>query len=264
MVRLDNSRGVLLVLLSAVVLSSGCIESSSTNLNPDFNLDVNTTSANSSGMEIYRTSMSRAGNVSTYRVEADNSMAMNLPVVGLSLNMTSKGLFEKESYDINSSGVMGFNFGEETNFTEFNTRVMSLENDTKVEKEAKDRENQTKEQYSREDLGLSLEALEDISVENASVLGIANHEGEENLLLELNINSSDLIRNSEKIFEVHSPVQESAGESGDMSEAEKFDKVEAYLWAERETRNPSKFAYYGSAKNGSIQVRSETEFENIS
>lgn len=260
MMQLDYSRGVLFVLLAAVVVSSGCIENSSTSLDSDFSLDYEQVDLNSSGMDVYQASMVRADNVSSYAVDSDNKMAMNLPVISISVNMTSEGLFDQDSYEVNSSGTMGFNVGGNSNATEFNTRISSTENGTEVEKEVMDRENQTEEQYSREDLGISLEALEAIDVENASILGVSNLSGEENILLGIDVNSSDLMRSSEGIFEVHSPVQESADEGGDMSEVGEFNEVEAYLWTGREDRVPSQFAYYGSAQNGSLQLRSVTEY----
>ena len=260
MIELDNSHGVFVVLLAAVVVSSGCIESSSTNLEPDFDLEYEDVSVNSSGNDLYRESMSRTANISDYGVDADNKMVMNLPVIGVSVNMTSNGVFEEESYEVNSTGNIKFNFGGNSNSTEFNTRISSTENGAEVEKEITGESNQTSEQYSREDLGVSLEALQGINAENASLLGVSNLSGEENLLLEVNVDSSDLMRNSEKIFEVHSPIQESTEEGGDMSEVGSFNESEAYLWVDRDERTASKFAYYGSAGNGSLQVRSVTEY----
>jgi hypothetical protein len=113
--------------------------------------------------------------------------------------------------------------------------------------------------YGRDGLGLSLEAVEEIDVEDASVLGVANLSGEESLLLELDVNASSLMRNSEDIFEVHSLIGKSTDGEG-MDEVSSFNETEAYLWADRENLAPSKFAYYGSAGEGMIQARSVTEF----
>jgi len=45
-----------------------------------------------------------------------------------------------------------------------------------------------------------------------------------------------------------------------MSKLESFEMAEAYLWTGREDMIPSRFAYYGSSGNGSIQVRSVTNY----
>lgn len=260
MIELNNSRGVLFVLLTAVVVSSGCIENSSTDLNSDFGLDYQDVELNSSEVNILEESMSRIDQVSEYDVKSDNKMALNLPGFSVSVNMTSNGIFSQDSSNVNTSGVMGLNFAGNSNSTEFNTRVRADGNGTEVFREAMGNENSTQEQYGREELGVTLEALKGIGVENASVLGVSNVSGEENILLDLNVNSSELMRNSEYIFEVHSIVMESTDSGEGLESSTAFDQTEAYLWTDREDRTPSKFAYYGSAEDGSIQVRSVTEY----
>jgi len=256
----DNTTGILFVLLAAVVVSSGCIQNSSTNLNSDFDLSHRDVSLNSSGMDVYQSSMSSVSNVSDYSVDADNRMVLNLPVVSVAVNLTSEGVFEQDYYEVNSSGTLGFEFGEDSNSTEFRSRATSNGNVTTVYKQTMNEENSTEvERYSREDLGVSLESLQGIGVDDASVVGVSNLSGEENLLVNLTVNGSDLVSNSEQVFEVHSLVQESTDED-QMSNLESFDTAEAYLWTGRDDRIPSKFAYYGSAGNGSIQVRSVTNY----
>lgn len=260
MTRFDESRGLLFVFLTAVVISSGCIQDSSTNLNSNFGLDYSATSVNSSGMDVFQDSMSRAGNVSNYTVESDNRMAMNLPGVSISVNMTSNGVF-KDISEVNTTGSMGFSFAGNSNSTEFTTQVRSMENGSEIFRTVMDEENRSEaESYSREELGITLEALKEIGVENVSVLGISSLGGEENILLDLDVNKSDLMRNSEQIFEVHSIVQESTDEGRGMESVKRFNETKAYLWADREDGMPSKFAYYGSVDNGTIQVRSVTEY----
>jgi hypothetical protein len=260
MTELGNSSGAFFVLLAAVVVSSGCIQGSSTNLNPDFGLDYSEVNLEESGQNIFQQSMNRADNLSEYSVESENKMAMNLPGISISVNMTSDGVFSQEGSDVNTSGVMGLNFAGNSNSTEFTTRVRTDRNGTEVVRESMGEENRTEESYSREDLGFTLEALNEVDVENASVLGVSNVSGEENILLDLEVNSSDLMRNSEAIFEVHSIVMESTDSGEGLESSTAFNETEAYLWTDREDRTPSKFAYYGSADNGSIQVRSVTEY----
>ena len=260
MVFKDNTSGVLFVLLAAVVVSSGCIQSSSTDLKSDFDLSHSDVSLNSSGMDVYEASMSSVSEVSNYSVGADNRMVLNLPVIGVAVNLTSDGVFEEDYYEVNSSGTLGFKFGEDSNSTEFRSRATSNGNVTTVYKQAMNEENSSEvERYSREDLGVSLESLQEINVDDASIVGAANVSGEDNLLVNLMVNGSDLVSNSEQVFEVHSLVQESTDED-QMSNLESFDTAEAYLWTSRDNRIPSKFAYYGSAGNGSIQVRSVTNY----
>lgn len=260
MIEIDNSRGALFVLLAAVVVSSGCIQGSSTNLNSDLGLDYNEVNLEESGQNIFQQSMNRADNLSEYSVESENKMALNLPGISISVNMTSDGVFSQEGSGVNTSGTMGLNFAGNSNSTEFTTSVETSENGSEVFRESMGEKNRTQENYSREDLGFTLEALNEIDVENASVLGVSNISGEEDILLDLEVNSSDLMRNSEAIFEVHSIVQESTDSGEELDSSGSFNETEAYLWTDREDRTPSKFAYYGSARNGSIQVRSVTHY----
>jgi|AntDeeMinimDraft_4_1070355.scaffolds.fasta_scaffold00011_54 hypothetical protein len=252
----DNSNMVLFLLFAAVVVVSGCIQNSSTNLNSDFELDYEHSDIDSSGLELYENSMSEIENT-TYSVKTDNKMAMNLLVISLSVNMSSEGVFEKDSSEINSSGTLDLGLGDKSNSTTFNTNVKTSENGTVITTDG----NRTQTQkYTREKLGVSLEALKDIKVNNASVLGVTQLNGEENILLELEVNSSDLMTNSEHIFEVHSPVQESVEDGQEMNQIKSFNKSKAYLWIDRDSQIPSKFAYYGSANQDALQVRSVTEY----
>jgi len=171
--------------------------------------------------------------------------------------MSSEGVFEKDSSEINSSGTLDLGLGDKSNSTTFNTNVKTSENGTVITTDG----NRTQTQkYTREKLGVSLEALKDIKVNNASVLGVTQLNGEENILLELEVNSSDLMTNSEHIFEVHSPVQESVEDGQEMNQIKSFNKSKAYLWIDRDSQIPSKFAYYGSANQDALQVRSVTEY----
>ncbi|QGA80604.1 hypothetical protein [Candidatus Nanohalobium constans] len=260
MIELIDSQRAFFVFLIAVIISSGCIETGSANLNSDFGLDYKDVNLDSSGLEVFEDSMSRVDQVSEYSSESDNSMVINLPGFSVSVNMTSNGVFDQNSSTVNTSGVMELDFVGNSNSTEFSTQVKSGENGTEVYREAMGKENHTEKQYSREELGVTLEALRSIGVENASVLGVSNISGEENILLDLDVNSSELLRNSEHIFEAHSIVMESTDSGEGLKSSDAFNQTEAYLWADRDDRTPSKFAYYGSVENGSVQVRSVTEY----
>lgn len=259
MTELNQSAGIFALLLVAVVISSGCIESERTDLKPDFNLEYSEVDLNRSGQEVYDDSMSQIDNISEYQIEADNRMAINLPVISVSANMTSEGIFEQETSEINTSGTMGLNMGGNSNITGFETWMVNSEDGTTIKTEMMGESNTTElEKYSREDISVSLEALRNLAVENASVLGV---DEEEMLLLEVKFNATDLMMHSSKTFETLSPVQESVEDGRGIEESGSFDDLEAYLWAERESLSPSKFAYYGSADNGSLQIRSVTSFE---
>jgi len=85
----------------------------------------------------------------TYSVKTDNKMAMNLLVISLSVNMSSEGVFEKDSSEINSSGTLDLGLGDKSNSTTFNTNVKTSENGTVITTDG----NRTQTQkYTRENL----------------------------------------------------------------------------------------------------------------
>lgn len=259
----DRSKAVLLV-IAAIAAASGCLQTDTANLDSDFDTEHDNVEIEGSADALYQESMSAVENASSYEIEADNRMVMNLPVFGVAVNMTSEGEFEPASSDINSTGSMRFSFGGNSNSTGFMHRVRTDGNSTVSYSGTSGDRNQTEtEKYSREELGVSLESLRDIEVENASLLGEAQLNGERIFLLELNANSTDLMENSATVFEKHSPVQESSDRQN-MEELGSFDEQEVYLWISQDSFMPAKFAYYGSASQGSIQVRSVTEYRGES
>lgn len=257
----DCSRKILLFVLAAAVVASGCVQSSSTDLKSDFDLTHQDVEYDSTGYGLYQESMSHISNYSSYRSESDSSMAMNMPLISISANISSEGVFSQENYEINTSGSMTFNVAGRSNSTEFETRLVSSGNETELFREIRNGGNSTEiSKIDRKKLGVSLEALEQVEVENASIIGRSQVNGENSTLLKLDTNSSSLARNSENLFEKLSVIQKSSEDGQDLSDLGGFNKSSAYLWINENDNLPMKFAYYGSVDKGSIQVISVTEY----
>ena len=249
MVDFDCSRSILFCVIIGVVAVSGCVQSSSTDLKSDFDLTHQDLDSDATGYELYQDSISQISTVSNYSVESDSSMAMNMPVISFSANMSSEGAFSQENYRINTSGNMNFNFAGRSNSTEFETSLVPSGNKTEI--------------YSKiesKNTGISLEALKDVDIENASLIGSAQVNGENSTLIDLEVNSSSLVKNSEDIFEKLSLIQKSSEKGQGLSDLGGFNTSSAYLWINQDNKLPAKFAYYGSVNNGSLQVRSVTEY----
>lgn len=256
MIDTSGSRRAVLAVIVAVVTVSGCVQGSSTNLESGFQTDYTETEFNRSGYEIYRTALEKAGNVSDYSVESENRMAMNLPLFSVSVNMTSEGSFHEENSTINTSGSMTFGAFGRSNSTEFTSSIETSGNSSELLTGIMSETNTTERPaYSREKLGITLEALQDIEIRNATPLGV-NSDGEK--VLRVDPNRTSLMKNSENIFEVHSPIQKSTDGKG-MGKAPKLSEINAYLWI-GEDNVPEKFAYYGSSGEGMVQVRSVTDY----
>lgn len=261
MISFDYSRTGLLFVLAAAVAASGCVQSSSTTLKPDFDLTHQDVELNSTGYSMYQDSMSQISNSSNYSSDSDNRMAMNLPVISLAVNMSSVGVFDQEDYGINSSGSMTFNVAGRSNSTEFETKLSSSGNETEIYREIRNSSNSTEVgKIDTSELGISLEALEQVDVENASIIGRAQINAGNSTLLKLDVNSSSLVWNSENIFEKLSLIQRSSEDGQGLSDVGGFNSTSAYLWVSEDENLPMKFAYYGSVDNGTIQVRSVTEY----
>lgn len=259
MIQTDRTKLVVL-LIAGVVAASGCLQTETANLDSNFDTSHEDIDLNQSANSIYEESLDAIENTSSYSLNADNRMVMNLKVFGVEVNMSSKGEFEQQRSRVNSSGAMSFKFGGNSNSTEFQSTLISDENSTRIGTGPEnDRNWSERDTIPREDLGLSAESLQTVDMENISVLGKSQLDNEEVLLLELGANATDLMKSSSSIFEKLSPIQEST-DSQDMEDVGSFGEKEVYLWIERDSMMPRKLAYYGEAGNGALQVRSVTEY----
>ncbi len=253
-----------LAILALVVVSSGCVQPDSTNLNDDFNLDYEETSINSSGEEIYQSSLNSVDNISSYEVSGSNEFAVNLPVaMSFFIDMNTTGTFEEQSSEFNTTGDFKITFGDNSNLTEFNTSVITSEGRTELTRSIRGKENTTENaKYSREALGLSLESWKTVEAEEVNVLGLSDLGGEENLLLEVDFNSKDLMEHTNRVLETHGLLQTSPNIDQDLEEPSDFSETKAYVWTER-NEPPSKIAYYGSSENGTTQIKSLVRFKEV-
>lgn len=263
MFNFTNDRAVVAVLM-LVVVSSGCVQSGQTQLKSDFGLDYEETSLNSSGEELYQKSFKDVGNISNYHVSASNEMAMNLPVaMSFYIDMNTTGAFQSESSEFNSTGDFRFNLGDNSNSTEFQTSVVTSEGGTEISRSIRDRENTTEfAKYSREALGLSLTSLNSVETDEVNVLGLSDVEGEENVLLEVDFDSKDLMSHTNRVLETHALMQVPPDADQQVEQPTEFNSMKAYLWTERDGP-PSKLAYYGTAENGTMQIRSTVKFTEV-
>ena len=261
MVDFDCSRSILFCVIIGVVAVYGCVQSSSADLKSDFDLTHQDLDSDATGYELYQDSISQISTVSNYSVESDSSMAMNMPVISFSANMSSEGAFSQENYRINTSGNMNFNFAGRSNSTEFETSLVPSGNKTEIYRRIRNSSNSTEvSKIESKNTGISLEALKDVDIENASLIGSAQVNGENSTLIDLEVNSSSLVKNSEDIFEKLSLIQKSSEKGQGLSDLGGFNTSSAYLWINQDNKLPAKFAYYGSVNNGSLQVRSVTEY----
>jgi hypothetical protein len=252
----------LLSLLALTIVASGCVSNSSANLNKDFSTETTPVELNQSGESLLDQAFSQK--VENYSVDSKTQVLFNTPVTSFRINLTSEGDFMPERSNITSTtkiGLGGFSGDEHQEWPE--KTVETSANTSKVTVSSEDNSTQkTVEPYNRTELGLSIEAFDEIRVEEAELVG-ATGENQSQLLLELNTSESELASNYATIFEVHAVNEEEEDASSQThEELDSFNQTEAYAWINREEKNLERFAYFGSNEDGALQVRVDARFEN--
>ena len=259
---IDKNTVALLYLLALTVIASGCVSNSSANLNKGFSTETTPVELNQTGESILNQTFSEPAE--NYSVDSKTQVLFNTPVTSFRINLTSDGDFRPERSNITSTTKIGLGglSGEEDQEWPVKT-VETSGNMTKVT--VSSGENSTEKEissYDRSELGLSLEAFENIGIEDAKLMG-ATGKNQSQLLLELNTSKSELVSNYANIFELHSINEEDEDVSSQTHEEfESFNRTEAYAWIDSDERNLERFSYFGSSQNGALQVRVDARFKN--
>ena len=243
------------VLFSAVVLTSGCVSNSSANLDKDFNVETTPVDINYTKENIAEQAFTTEG---TYNVSADTKTLFNTPVTAFKVNLTSRGDFRESTSNVSTTSK--FEFGSLSNMNQSVWPVKTLQTDANATEITVTNESgsttETVEPFSREELGLSIEAFDKIGLQEIDLLG-ENSEGA--LVFDVDANRSDLADNYARIFSTHAVNSEQDTEM-QPDDVSGFNDTESYLWVDGEDRGLERFAYYGSAADGNVQVRIDANF----
>ncbi len=259
---LDKQTISLFSLLALTIVASGCTSNSSANLDKDFDMETTPVELNQTGESLLDQAFSQE--VENYSVDSKTQVLFNTPVTSFRINLTSEGDFRPKRSNITSTtkiGLGGFS-GDEDQEWPIKT-VETSENTSKVTVSSNENSTQkTIDPYNRAELGLSIEAYENIGVEEAELVG-ATGENQSQLLLELNTSESELASNYATIFERHAVNEEDEDASSQThEELDSFNQTEVYAWIDREEKNLERFSYFGSNEDGALQVRVDAKFEN--
>lgn len=259
---IDKRTISLFLIFALAIVASGCVSNSSANLNKDFSTETSPVEVNQTGESLLDQAFSEE--VENYSVDSKTQVLFNTPVTSFRINISSEGDFKSERSNITSTtkiGLGGFS-GDEDQEWPVKT-VETSENTSKVTVSSEENSTQkTVEPYNRTELGLSIEAFENIGVDEAELLG-ATGENQSQLLLELDASESELASNYATIFEVNAVNEEEEDASSQThEELNSFNQTEAYAWIDREEKYLERFAYYGSNEDGALQVRVDSRFEN--
>jgi hypothetical protein len=118
---------------------------------------------------------------------------------------------------------------------------------------------ETVDALSDEELGLSIKAFKQISYRDVEVMG-ATGDNQSRIVLEIDADSADLAENYENIFKNHA-VNEEESSMDREEEISEFNRTETYAVIHRDAERLESYSYFGSAANGSMQVRVDAEFD---
>lgn len=256
--KIKENRIALIALITLTIIASGCISSSSASLDQNFDTEASPVELNRTGDSILEEAFNERPE--NYSVDAKTEVLFNTPITSVRLTLSSNGSFDAEFSNVKTYTKMdlgGVNESEDeqpvkTVITDGNTsEVEILAGGNKTEK--------TLEAYTIEELGISMEALEQIEVKDTELLGVTGDDDSQ-LLLEPDVDRSDLVENYKDIMEVHAFSDEESMENDES--ISKFNRTEAYAWVNRDSMDLERYSYFGSASEGNIQVRLDARFNS--
>ena len=250
----------LLTLLALTIIASGCISNSSANLNQDFNGEYASIDMNVSGESLLNETFSSSSE--DYNMSSKTQLLFNTPVTSFRLNLTSEGVFQQNMSEVSSVTKIGLGAidGESKSDWPQKTIKTSGDNSTITVKSEDNQTSETVDAISDEDLGLSIEAFKQIGYSDVEVLG-ATGENQSRIALEIEADNADLAQNYERIFKNHA-VNEEESSMEDGEEVSQFNQSKTYAVIDREAKRLESYSYFGSAANGSMQVRVDADFNH--
>lgn len=257
----DKQNLTLLTLIALTIVASGCISNSSANLNQDFDGEYTPIDMNVSGDSLLNETFSSTPQ--DYDMSSKTQLLFNTPVTSFRLNLTSNGVFQQNMTEVNTTTKIGLGAIDGEDNSEWPQKsIKTSGNTSKITVNSEDNQSsKTVDAISNEDLGLSIEALKQIDYSNVEVLG-ATREKQSGIVLEIEADNADLAENYESIFKNHAVNEEESSSMEDEEEISKFNKSKTYAVIDRDTKNLESYSYFGSAANGSLQVRVDTEFNH--
>lgn len=255
--KIKYNRMPLIALITLTIVASGCISSSSASLDQDFDTEASPIDLNRSGDSILEEAFNERPE--NYSVDAKTEVLFNTPITSVRLTLSSNGSFDAEFSNVKTYTKMDIGGLNESEDEQPVKTVITDGNTSRVEIIGGNETMKTLEAYNPEELGISMEALEQIKVEDTELLGVTGDDDSQ-LLLEPEVNGSDLVENYEDIMDVHAFSDEESMENDES--ISKFNRTEAYAWVNRDSMDLERYSYFGSASEGNIQVRLDARFDS--
>lgn len=243
-----------------LALTAGCIGGDVNTMDPE-EVDIlgedgpatEEVETNETGGEILGTAVEAVDGAETRSFDTESRMGFGASWVSMTVSMDSEG--EAEADEIGYVSTEGSIHGEFVglgNTTDFETETyVSPTRTHRRSSEAGDEMgNWSTTETGLDDGGLTVgaEGLTEIAEKaDAEVEGTGSVGGEETYVLSLDVGPEELTRHSAEIFDAHAVdgSDEFDPDEGDEGiDEEDTSELEAYLWVDRETREPVRFSYY--------------------
>jgi hypothetical protein len=268
-------RGYVVTVLAVFVLiaTAGCIGGGEADVGTDIVPEAEPVETDETGGEILSASLETTENIDTYRINSETHMDL-ASLFGLSVEMDTTGKFDRNersaytSTDGNQTvGFLGMSGGGS-----FETEVYRSQDTRQVRKSNESVTGDWEKVSSDSPLPLSLEGLSGtVGDADATVEGVSEVNGTEAYVLSLDVQTSSLGEAFSRTMETHGAENlegDESGTSGEISE-ENINVSESYLWVDRETDRPLRFAYIvnldiesdeDSDLSGSVEFVTDTKY----
>ncbi len=246
-------------LVVALVLTAGCIGGDFDTMDPEEadvlgEVPAEEVETDETGDEILGTAVESLDEAETASFEAENRMAFDASLFSMTVSMESDG--EVETGDIGhvstDGGMRGEILGTFDNRTEFETETYVTPTTT-YKRHAEDGDelgDWTTTETGLDDGGLTIgtegiaSVIEDA---DATVEGADTVDGDEVYVLSLDPETEELTRHTVEIFDAHAVDDADEFEEDEDDEEvgeDDMTELEAYLWVDRDTREPVRLSYY--------------------
>jgi hypothetical protein len=259
------------VAVLVLVATTGCVGGGNASVGADINPNTESAETNQTGDELIGATLNATDDTETYRIDSETRMDL-ASLFGVSMVMDTTGEFDESrnlahaSTDGNVTvGLLGFSGGEgfETEVYQGSERRYTKKSNESVAGDWKTTEAGTPLPPGLEDLSGTIEGAD------ATLEGVAEVEGTDAYVLSLDIPASSLGEAFSRTTETHGPSDFGESDEGGEAPEDAVDSSEAYLWVDRKTHRPLRFAYIASLDieadedsdlSGSMEFMTDTRY----
>jgi hypothetical protein len=263
--------GLAVVAVLVLVAVTGCVGGGEADVGRTIEINAEPTQDNVTADEVFESAFESVEDVGTYRVESETRMDL-ASFFGFSMSMNTTGEFDRnESLSHTTTEgeqgaeLLGFSGGES-----FETEVYRT-SDARYTR--KSNESVTRDWETTEAGEPLPPGLDDVSATiegaDASLEGVGEMDGKEAYVLSLDMSASRIGEAFSRTMETHGTGRVDESDEGEEVSKNSVNVSEAYLWVDRETHRPLRFAYLvnldieGDGENeasGSMEIFGDTRY----